>query len=144
MISKVDSSADKETKTQLQTFFDTFKGTLTDYERFSTSEKSEPDEDECAQEPDEADTENFEVESESKEKEIKETREKPASQKDSQDLKSLLMAKLTEKKKPTAKHFHFNISKTISVDSQVLNFGSFYPEKLLGSLLLVQNTTETD
>lgn len=78
MISKVDSSADKETKTQLQTFFDTFKGTLTDYERFSTSEKSEPD-DECAQEPDEADTENSEVESESKEKEIKETREKPAS-----------------------------------------------------------------
>lgn len=56
MISKVEVSADKETKTQLQTFFDTFKGTLTDYERFSTSEKSEPDEDECAQEPDAADT----------------------------------------------------------------------------------------
>lgn len=65
-------------------------------------------------------------------------------QKENQDLKSLLMAKLTEKKKSSAKHFHFNISKTISVDSQVLNFGSFYPEKLLGSLLLVQNTTDTD
>jgi len=47
------------------------------------------------------------------------------------------MAKLNEKKKPTAKPFHFNISETISVDSYVLNFGTFYPEKLLGSILLV-------
>lgn len=54
------------------------------------------------------------------------------------------MAKLTEKKKPAPKPFHYNISKAISVDSQVLNFGTFYPEKLLGSLLLVQNMTDTD
>lgn len=26
----------------------------------------------------------------------------------------------------------------------VLNFGTFYPEKLLGSILLVQNVTETE
>jgi len=38
---------------------------------------------------------------------------------------------------PTQKPFHFNISKTIQVDSLVLNFGNFYPEKLLGSILLV-------
>lgn len=44
----------------------------------------------------------------------------------------------------TSKPFHFNISKTIQVDSQVLNFGTFYPEKLLGSILLVQNVTETE
>lgn len=54
------------------------------------------------------------------------------------------MAKLTEKKKPAVKPFHFNIQKTISVDSFVLNFGTFFPEKLLGSLLLVSNTTDTD
>ncbi len=65
-------------------------------------------------------------------------------QKESQDLKSLLMAKLTEKKKPAAKPFYYNISKAVSVDSHVLNFGSFYPEKLLGSLLLVQNLTDCD
>lgn len=47
------------------------------------------------------------------------------------------MAKLNEKKKPTAKPFHFNIQKAIQVDSSVLNFGTFYPEKLLGSILLV-------
>lgn len=45
---------------------------------------------------------------------------------------------------PTNKPFHFNISKTIQVDSFVLNFGTFYPEKLLGSILLVQNVTDTD
>lgn len=54
------------------------------------------------------------------------------------------MAKLNEKKKPVEQPFHFNIKKTISVDSDILNFGSFYPEKLLGSNLLIQNLTNTE
>lgn len=59
----------------------------------------------------------------------------------SADLKQLLMQKINGNQ---AKPFHFNISKTIQVDSFVLNFGTFYPEKLLGSILLVQNITDSD
>jgi hypothetical protein len=55
--------------------------------------------------------------------------------KDNSDMKSLLIAKLNEGRKQ--KPLHFNIAKTIQVDSYVLNFGTFYPEKLLGSILLV-------
>lgn len=58
-------------------------------------------------------------------------------------MKSLLIAKLNEgvyKPKP----FHFNIKKTIHVDSYVLNFGNFYPEKLLGSILIVSNLTDDE
>lgn len=64
--------------------------------------------------------------------------------KDENDMRQKLYATLCEKPKSTPKPFHFNISKTISVDSYVLNFGTFYPEKLLGSILIVQNITDHD
>lgn len=52
------------------------------------------------------------------------------------------MAKLNETKAP--KPFHYDIHKTISVDTQLLNFGTFLPEKLLGSILLISNQTDED
>lgn len=61
----------------------------------------------------------------------------------SEDIKSLLMAKLNEGKKQP-KPFHFDIEETITVDSWVLNFGNFFPEKLLGSILTVQNQTDDE
>ena len=51
---------------------------------------------------------------------------------------------MNEPKKPPPKPLHYDIQKTISVDSTVLNFGNFYPEKLLGSLLSVSNQTKQD
>jgi len=71
----------------------------------------------------------------------KSSEEESEEEEGSPDLKKLLMEKLSSvKSKPKPKPaFHYNISKTISVDSAVLNFGSFYPEKLLGSILTVTN-----
>jgi hypothetical protein len=37
-----------------------------------------------------------------------------------------------------------DISKVIEVDSRVLNYGEFYPGKILGSTLLVQNTSPVE
>lgn len=61
----------------------------------------------------------------------------------SPDMKSLLMAKLNEGR-AKAKPVQFSIKKTISVDSQILNFGNFYPEKLLGSILMVTNNSDQE
>ena len=37
-----------------------------------------------------------------------------------------------------------DISKTIKVDSRVLNFSAFYPGKMLGSTLIVKNISHWD
>jgi len=77
-----------------------------------------------------------------------EEEEEEPSKPDSPDLKKLLMEKLNSvssapKPKPP-KPLHWDVKKTVQVDSQVLNFGQFYPEKLLGSILMVSNLTDED
>ena len=78
-----------------------------------------------------------------KEEDEEEEGEFQEEQQKSPDMKSLLMAKLNEGRYQP-KPLHYNIKKTIHVDSFVLNFGNFYPEKLLGSILVLSNLTDEE
>ena len=107
----------EELKSHLERFFSKFKDTLYEYDSHPRPIERSPSPEPVEEEPEEEEEQD--------------------------DIKSLLMAKLNEtKSKP--KPFHYDINKTISVDSYVLNYGTFFPEKLLGSILMVSNQTEDE
>jgi hypothetical protein len=112
-----------KSKKRLDRFFSEFRECMFDFENGSSPAPQEDDEPE----------EVFEPSPQSSPEQTK-----------SPDLKKLLMEKLGSGSSRKPAPVHYDISKTISVDSSVLNFGAFYPEKLLGSILMVQNLTDEE
>lgn len=130
----------------LQKFFESLRGKakqfIQQYETSMEKSKSHPTTKQPEEEEKPTPSDDKESDKERIRRKLNEAKKQPQKQPSSsnkESLKSLLNATRSTKKAPVT-----DINEVIKVDSQVLNYGTVNPGKLLGSILVISNTSDEE